>query len=141
MAANVLIVDDSATMRRMIERTLSMSGLSVDEVHEAGNGIQALAQMAEHRIDVVILDINMPVMSGTQLIKRMHDDQQMARIPVVIASTEGSETRIQELMSIGAVGFVRKPFQPEGLRDVLEPILGAGKKTEAVVNENDPDAF
>jgi two-component system chemotaxis response regulator CheY len=124
MSANVLVVDDSATMRRMIARTLSMSGLAVGQVYEAANGIQALAAIAQYDVAVVILDINMPVMNGIQLITRMRDDEQMRHVPVVIASTEGSQERIQQLVEAGAVGFVRKPFQPEQLRDVLEPILG-----------------
>jgi two-component system chemotaxis response regulator CheY len=124
MAANVLIVDDSATMRRMIGRTLAMSGLDVGQTYEAGNGIEALARLAEHEIALIILDINMPIMNGLKLLTRMRDDARMAHIPVVIASTEGSETRLHELEAAGAVGFVRKPFQPEALRHVLEPIIG-----------------
>lgn len=124
MPANVLIVDDSATMRRMIRRTLAMSGLDVGDVHEAGHGIEALAVMAAHEIAAAIVDINMPVMNGTKLIKRMRDDPKLAFVPVVVASTEGSQTRLQELEQAGVLGFVRKPFQPEQLRDVLEPILG-----------------
>lgn len=124
MPANILVVDDSGTMRGMIKRTLTMCALDIGEVYEAGNGIEALAQMYEHPISVILLDINMPVMNGIKLLQRMHVDQRMRDIPVIIASTEGSETRIQELMAAGARGFVRKPFRPEQLRDVLMPIIG-----------------
>lgn len=141
MAANVLIVDDSATMRRMIRRTLSISGLDVGEVFEAGNGIQALAQMGRHEISAVILDINMPVMNGVQLLARMRDDPRVCEIPVVVASTEGSETRIQSLIEGGAVGFVRKPFQPEQLRAVLEPVIGMNAQGAASVETDAEDAF
>ena len=139
MASNVLIVDDSSTMRRMIKRTLDMSGLDVGEVFEAGNGIEALAQMAEHTVHAVLLDINMPVMSGVKLVERIRDDPRLSQIPVVLASTEGSETRIQELLDAGARGFVRKPFQPEQIRDVLAPILGF--KEEAPAAADDEMAF
>jgi two-component system chemotaxis response regulator CheY len=141
MAGNVLIVDDSATMRRMIRRTLGMSGLDVAEIYEASNGIQALAQMADHEIAAMILDINMPVMNGVKLITRMREDKRVAQVPVVIASTEGSQTRIQELAEAGALGFVRKPFQPEELRSVLEPILGLGSETAVGVETEDEDSF
>ena len=124
MAANVLIVDDSQTMRRMIRRTLEISGLDVGAVFEAANGIEALAQMAEHPIHAVLLDINMPIMSGLKLVERMRDDYRLRNIPVIVASTEGSETRIQHLLDAGARAYVRKPFQPEQLRDALSPILG-----------------
>lgn len=124
MPANVLVVDDSGTMRGMIKRTLAMSGLDIGEVFEASNGIEALAQMHQHPISVVLLDINMPVMNGVRLVERIRDDERLRGIPVIIASTEGSETRIRELIAAGARGFVRKPFRPEQLRDVMAPIVG-----------------
>ena len=139
MASNVLIVDDSATMRRMIKRTLDMSGLDVGEVFEANNGIEALAQMADHPVHAVLLDINMPVMSGVRLVERIRDDPRLCQIPVILASTEGSETRIKELLDAGARGFVRKPFQPEQIRDALAPILGF--KEEAPATTDDESAF
>jgi two-component system, chemotaxis family, chemotaxis protein CheY len=124
MAANVLIVDDSATMRRMIKRTIEISGLDVAEVYEASNGIEALARMDQYPIGAVLLDINMPVMSGVQLIERLRDDERLRGIPVIIASTEGSHVRIDHLLQAGARGFIRKPFQPEQIRDALAPLLG-----------------
>lgn len=131
MAANILVVDDSGTMRAMIKRTLAISGLDVGEVYEAANGIEALAQMATHEISVVLLDINMPVMNGIQLVARIRDDERLREMPVIIASTEGSETRIAELIAAGARGFVRKPFRPEQLRDVLAPFVGAAATATA----------
>lgn len=135
MAANVLIVDDSSTMRRMIKRTLEISGLDVGEVLEAANGIEALARMAENTVHAVLLDINMPVMSGVRLVERIRDDPRLKNIPVVIASTEGSETRIQQLVAAGARGFVRKPFHPEQIRDVLAPILGVVEPSSSVADD------
>ncbi|HOO16912.1 MAG TPA: response regulator [Phycisphaerae bacterium] len=124
MAANVLIVDDSVTMRRMIKRTIEISGLDVAEVYEASNGIEALARMDQYSIGVVLLDINMPVMTGVQLIERLRDDERLREIPIIVASTEGSQTRITHLLEAGARGFIRKPFQPEQIRDALAPLVG-----------------
>jgi two-component system chemotaxis response regulator CheY len=124
MAANVLIVDDSSTMRRVIRRTLEISGLEVGEIYEASNGIEALARMDEHVVHVILLDVNMPVMGGVKLVERMQQDARFKEIPVVIASSEGSETRIAELIRKGARAYVRKPFQPEQIRDILAPLLG-----------------
>lgn len=124
MSKNVLIVDDSATMRQMVRRTLQLSALCVDEVFEASNGIEALAVMAEHPVTVLLLDINMPTMNGIQLLTRMKENERLADIPIVIASTEGSDERIRQLREFGAFGYVRKPFQPEKLRDLLKPLLG-----------------
>lgn len=134
MAFNILIVDDSGTMRGMIKRTLQISGLDIGQVYEAGNGIEALAQMAVNPVDVVLLDINMPVMNGIQFIERVRDDERLRRVPVVIASTEGSDQRIASLVAAGAKGFVRKPFRPEQLRDVLTPIVGGGVSDGAADN-------
>ncbi len=131
MAADILVVDDSGTMRGMIRRTLAISGLDVNAVYEAGNGIEALAQMHAHAVSVVVLDINMPVMNGVQLIKRVRDDPRLRDIPIIVASTEGSEQRIQELLAAGARSFVRKPFRPEQLRDVLAPLVGLRPQTAA----------
>ncbi len=124
MPINVLIVDDSATMRQMIQKTLDMSGLDIADVYEAANGIEAFAQLAQHDVGVILLDINMPVMNGLQFLSRLRDDERLRGIPVVIASTEGSEPRIRQLMASGARAYVRKPFHPEHLRDALLPILG-----------------
>jgi two-component system chemotaxis response regulator CheY len=141
MSANILVVDDSGTMRGMIKRTLEISGLDIGEVYEAGNGIEALAQMARHNISVVLLDINMPVMNGVQLVRRIRDDEKLRDVPVIIASTEGSETRIQELMDAGARGFVRKPFRPEQLRDVLSPFVGLSDTADSAVGQEDDLSF
>jgi len=141
MPSNVLIVDDSKIMRQMIKRTLSMAGLNIDEVHEASNGIKAFAQLAQHEISVVILDINMPVMNGIQFLNRMHDDPRLNHVPVVIASTEGSETRIEQLMSNGAAGYLRKPFHPEQLRDTLAPMLGLREVDPVAADSEDDLAF
>ncbi len=124
MIHDVLIVDDSATMRQMVKKTMRMAGLNVGDVYEASNGIEALASLADHPVAVIMLDINMPTMNGIQLLTRMKQNSRLKDIPIVIASTEGSRERIQQLEGFGAYGYVRKPFQPEQLRDVLTPLLG-----------------
>ena len=141
MAANVLVVDDSEVMRGMIKRTLALSGLEIAAVYEAANGIEALAQMNAHPIGVVLLDISMPVMNGMTLLRRMRDDARLRDIPVVLASAEGSETRIAELMSAGARGYVRKPFHPEQVRDILLPILGAQTPSESSIRGDENQTF
>ncbi len=141
MCANILIVDDSPTMRRMIKKTLAMCGLAIGELFEASNGIEALAAMSQHDVAVALVDINMPVMNGVQLLNRMHADERIRDIPVIIASTEGSETRIRELMDNGARGYVRKPFHPEQIREVLLPFLETAEKAEMAADDADDTAF
>ncbi|MBN1344758.1 MAG: response regulator [Phycisphaerae bacterium] len=108
----------------MIKKAIGMIGLDVGEVYQAGNGMEALAQMADHQMGAVIADINMPVMNGLQLVHAMRRHDSLRDTPVIIVSTEGSSQRIQELEDKGIAGYIRKPFKPEQLREVLEPILG-----------------
>ncbi|HOW73677.1 MAG TPA: response regulator [Phycisphaerae bacterium] len=136
MSHDVLIVDDSVTIRQMVKKTLDIAGLNVGEVYEASNGIEALAQLNDHPVAVMLVDINMPTMNGIQLLTRMRGNRRLKDIPIVIVSTEGSRQRIAELESIGAFGYVRKPFHPEQLRDVLKPLLGV---KDHATNENDAE--
>ena len=123
MAINVLIVDDSSVMRAMILKTLRMSGLPLGEVYQAGNGQEGLDALDQHWIDLAVVDINMPVMNGEEMIDRMQENPDMKDIPVVVISTEGSETRIERLQQKGA-SFIQKPFTPEIVRDVIMAITG-----------------
>jgi two-component system chemotaxis response regulator CheY len=124
MPSNVLVVDDSATIRHMVKRTLHIAGLDVGEVFEASNGIEALVQLDDHEVACLVVDINMPTMNGIQLLARMKKDARFKDIPIVIASAEGSRQRIAQMEDIGAFEYLRKPFRPEQLRDVLKPLLG-----------------
>lgn len=122
MALNVLVVDDSAVMRAMIIRTIELAGLPVSRVYEAADGAQGLAMLEEHQIDLGIVDINMPVMDGEEMIRRVRERPASAGVPLVVVSTEGSNTRIQRIEQQGVL-FVHKPFTPEVLRDVVTGLL------------------
>lgn len=123
MRFNVLVVDDSAVMRQMVIRTLKMSGLPLGDIHEAGNGEQGLAQLREHWVDLALVDINMPVMNGEDMIRALRADPETAALPVIVVSTERSETRIAEIEALGA-RFVHKPFPPETLRATILQLTG-----------------
>ena len=121
MDLNILIVDDSQIMRTMIKKTLNMSGIPIGEFLEAANGEEGLALLRGRPIHLAIVDINMPVMNGEAMVGRMKADEEMSQIPVIIVSTEGSQTRIERLKGQG-VYFVRKPFSPETIRDTIKSI-------------------
>lgn len=123
MALNVLVVDDSAVARAMIVRTLGLSGLELGDVHQAPDGAQGLASLETHWVDLVITDINMPVMNGQEMIDRMRANPAWADLPVLVISTEGSQARIEQLCGQG-VRFVHKPFSPEAIRDAVGQIVG-----------------
>lgn len=129
MAVNVLIVDDSAVMRAMILKTLNMSGLPLGEIHQAGNGQEGLSALDQHWIDLAVVDINMPVMNGEEMIDRMRENPDTKDVRVVVISTEGSETRINRLQEKGA-SFIQKPFTPETIRDTIMAITGIGANDE-----------
>jgi two-component system, chemotaxis family, chemotaxis protein CheY len=124
MAYSVLIVDDSPVMRSFIRRVLSMSGFEVGECTEAGNGIEALAQLSAHRVDVILTDINMPGMNGEELLRRLSADGTLKTTPAVVISTDATNERIVRMIELGAKGYMVKPFTPETLRDELERVLG-----------------
>jgi two-component system chemotaxis response regulator CheY len=125
MAYNILIVDDSVTARSFIAKAITVSGVDIGAIHEARNGREALDILHAQWIDMVLADINMPVMSGIEMVRRMNADGLMKTVPVVIVSTERSETRIAELMAAGVREYLNKPFTPEKFKQVVERILGA----------------
>ena len=128
MGYTVMIVDDSDTIRAMLVRTLGMTKLPFDSILTARNGIEALEQLREHWIDLVFTDLHMPQMGGIELLENMQSEPSLNEIPVVIVSTEGSSTRIEELKVKGIKGYIRKPFTPEGIRDIILDILGGWEK-------------
>jgi two-component system chemotaxis response regulator CheY len=123
MALNILVVDDSSVMRAIIIKTLHLSQLPMGEVHEASNGQEALKVLDGNWIDLALVDINMPVMDGEEMINRLRQNPATSDLPIIIVSTEGSESRKEVLMRKGA-RFVHKPFTPETLRDAILRTLG-----------------
>ncbi|MDL1962764.1 MAG: response regulator [Deltaproteobacteria bacterium] len=129
MAINILIVDDSAVMRSIILKTMRMAGLPLEEIYQAANGQEGLDVLNRHWIDLVIADINMPVMNGEEMIDRMQENSDTKEIPIIVVSTEGSKTRIERLQHKG-VRFIHKPFSPEIIRDTVTDITGIGVSDE-----------
>jgi two-component system chemotaxis response regulator CheY len=124
MALNVLVVDDSATVRAVIIKTLEIAGIPVNELHQASDGEKALAILEGNWIDIIFADINMPVMTGIEMVEKMSEDGLLKTIPVVIVSTEGSSTRIEQLKAKGISAYIRKPFTPEQIKQVVDDIIG-----------------
>lgn len=123
MAMNILIVDDSLLTRKAIKRIISMIGLDVAEVLEAENGVEALKILDEAKVDLVLADLNMPVMSGMEMIYHMRGTEATRPIPVVIVSAESSTARIEGLLADGAKDYLRKPFKPEEFKEIIERII------------------
>ncbi len=127
MSCNVLIVDDSLSMRSVIRKIITLSKFDVAAFHEAANGREALDALASSWIDVVITDINMPVMNGIELMQELGKDDLYRNIPVIVVTTEANRERIEEAARLGAKGFLKKPFLPEELKHILQSALGLEK--------------
>ncbi len=120
-----LIVDDSPLMRAFIKRVIRLAGYEANPL-EAANGREALACLATHRADVILTDINMPVMSGEELLIELKNNGTLATTPTLVISTDATRDRAQRMLELGARGYLAKPFSPEALREQLDRILGDG---------------
>ena len=124
MAYNVLIVDDSATMRTLIRKVLSIYGFDVGEYFEGANGREALKVLEQHWVDIILSDLHMPEMDGEALVKALRDHNLWRNIPVVLITTESRQEVLETFVQQGIQGYIRKPFKPEAIRDKLISILG-----------------
>lgn len=140
MAFNILVVDDSAVMRTMIVRTLNMTGVPIGEIHHASNGQEALDILDAEWIDLALVDINMPVMNGEELIERVRENPLTRDLSIIVVSTESSEARIERILS-KKVEFVHKPFTAELLRKTILGVTGVSDEHAAIVATEASDAF
>ena len=123
MAKNVLLVDDSSTMRKIISRSLRQAGMDFGEIYEAADGQEALALLEKETIDMVLSDINMPNMNGIEFLREKRNRPGIKDIPVFMISTETGEDIIGEAKSLGAIGALKKPFTPDKVNEVLGPFM------------------
>ena len=119
---NILIVDDSAMMRAMIKRVTGLCGVPIGNIFEAGNGREAIAVLERESVDALFTDINMPVMTGTELLREIEQDGRWPHLLRVIISTDGSAARRAEAEELHVSLYVEKPFRPEVMRDVLSEL-------------------
>ena len=123
MAKSLMIVDDSATMRKIIMRTMRMSGLEFNSTEEAGNGKEALEKLNKGPVDIILCDINMPEMNGMELVKKIRELGSCANTKIIMVSTESSQDLIDNVIADGANGYITKPFTPEKFQEKLSPFM------------------
>ena len=121
---NILIVDDSKALRAMVRRVLSLTGLEIGEVHEAGTGQLALDMLRRLPIDIVLTDLNMPGMSGNELLEQIHSTSALSPIRVIVMTSEHAQPKLAALAQLGVRTCLIKPFSPEALRDALLALTG-----------------
>ncbi len=124
MSCNVLIVDDSTILRSAIKKVVKLAGIGEDHIFEAGNGQEALNVLETVWTDLVLLDLNMPVMDGEQFAREVRKNPDLADVTIVVVSTEANQERLERMKQLGAVSTLRKPFEPEDLCQIISTSLG-----------------
>lgn len=125
MALDILIVDDSAAIRKILLRVLGQTQLALGNVFEAGDGLEALKVLEEHSVALILSDINMPNMDGLQMLMAIRQRSEWSSIPIIMITTEGAQARVMEAVELGARGYVRKPFTAEQIREKISSCLSS----------------
>ncbi|MFZ0285053.1 MAG: response regulator, partial [Terriglobales bacterium] len=107
----------------IVERSLRQAGIDLKQVLEAGNGAEALSLLQHSPVDLILCDINMPVMDGLEFVKQLSGVANAKGAPVVMITTEGSESHVVQALACGARGYIRKPFTPEQVKEHVMPLL------------------
>jgi len=123
MAKSIMIVDDSATMRKIIMKTVRAAELDIGQTSEAGNGAEALEKLKASAVDIMLCDINMPEMTGPELVKKVRGLPSCAKTKIIMVSTETSQGIVDDVLASGANGYITKPFTPEKFKEKLAPLL------------------
>jgi len=123
LGIRALIVDDSSVMRKIVERTLRQGGMDLVAVAEAGNGEEALVILRRQTVDLILCDINMPGMDGLELLQQMQKEKLAQQVPVVMITTESSESHVRSALMYGAQAYIRKPFTPEQIQERVLPLV------------------
>jgi two-component system chemotaxis response regulator CheY len=120
MIPDLLIVDDSLAIRKILQRTLRQAGFSLGNVYEAGDGVEALEVLRTHKVGLILTDVNMPNMDGLQFLGQVKSNDEWKEIPVFVISTEGGQSKVIEAVRLGAAGYLRKPFTADQIKGRLE---------------------
>lgn len=116
---DILIVDDSAAIRKILQRVLRQTDIPIGNVYEAGDGKEALELLQAQTVGLVLSDINMPNMNGLELLSALKANESWKNLPIVMVSTEGSQAKVLEAVELGAAGYVRKPFNADQIKEKL----------------------
>ena len=120
---DVLIVDDSAAIRKILQRVLRQTDLNLGEIKEAGDGTEAVEILKDRTFGLILSDINMPQMDGLQLLARIKEMGHLKSVPVIMITTEGGQGKVMEAVQLGATGYVRKPFTADQIKEKLAGVI------------------
>jgi two-component system chemotaxis response regulator CheY len=125
MSLRILVVDDSPAMRAHIRRVLTSSGLPIDALIDAGDGLEALERLKDSQVNLILSDINMPNMDGEELVRNIKADRTYREIPILVITTDNSTARVLRLRQLGAQGYICKPFTPDLVKQKVLAALGS----------------
>ena len=128
MDTRVLVVDDSSTVRSQLNRALTLGGFSVFEAFDGQDALEKLTAATD--VSLVVCDINMPRMSGLELLEALQHVAGASAIPVIMLTTEGHPELVQRAKRLGARGWIVKPFKPELLVAAVRKLTGASAPTD-----------
>lgn len=123
MPLDVLIVDDSAAIRKILHRVLEQTDLQIGKVWEASDGMEGLAVLAANQVGLILSDINMPNMNGIEMLAKIKENNALTQAPIIMVTTEGSQEKVMQALELGARGYVRKPFTPDQIKEKLVGLL------------------
>jgi two-component system chemotaxis response regulator CheY len=123
MPLDVLIVDDSAAIRKILNRVLVQADVPLGKVHEASDGHEALERLKTDKVGLILSDINMPNMDGIEFLTRLKADESLKMVPVLMVTTEGSQAKVMQALSLGAAGYVKKPFTADQIKEKLTGLI------------------
>jgi two-component system, chemotaxis family, chemotaxis protein CheY len=123
MALDVLIVDDSAAIRKILHRVLIQAEVQLGKVHEASDGNEALEKLKTEKVGLILSDINMPNMDGIEFLTKVKADETHKHVPILMVTTEGSQAKVMQALELGAAGYVKKPFTADQIKEKLEGLI------------------
>ena len=123
MSLRVLVVDDSPAMRMLLKKILSQSGLPIENILEASDGVEGLIKLRDHSINLILSDINMPNMDGEEFVRQVKADKALREIPVLMITTDNSTARVLRLRQLGAQGYICKPFTPAMVKEKVLALM------------------
>jgi two-component system chemotaxis response regulator CheY len=123
MAFNILVVDDSTAIRKILIRVLRQTAPAIGEIFEARDGLEALEIVRNHPLNLVLSEINMPNLDGLGLLAELKGDEQWRNLPVIMITTEGSEEKVSQAILLGSAAYIRKPFTSEQIQEKIGALL------------------
>ena len=123
MGFTILVVDDSSVMRKIISKNLRQGGVKIDQLLEAGDGIEGLEQLTKWQCDIILSDVNMPNMDGLEFVRKIRKQPRLDTCRIIMITTESGEDIIDEAMNAGANGYLDKPFTPDQIATKIDSII------------------